>query len=136
MNAHKKYRLRKKNRIVGYAQETKNGINFKGKEILWYMRNKIYYDQVDEYIGVKDVLNREIYELDIVKYHLKKKAKEREGVVLWETRSNSFVVLDIQSRHYTPIFIEKLFLFRNDSLEVVSHLFNHPKLITDLGLKF
>ena len=92
-------------------------------------------DNVDEYVGVKDVLKRDIYELDIVKYRIDSFIEEREGIVLWETLSQNFVLLDISTKHCTPIFIEDLCIFYHSKMEVVSHLFNHPKLIHKLGLK-
>lgn len=133
MSGSKKYRLRKGNKIVGYAQETKHGLFIKGKGLLWFM-TKVNYDNIDECVGIKDKLNREVYELDMVRYKLNKGYPESEGVILWEQERKEFILFDIKNYTVIPIFIQGINIFSNDPLEVTSHLFNHPKLIKILKL--
>ena len=130
----KKYRLRKGKSIVGYASETRHGLFFKGKELLWFMSKTPKYDNVDEYVGIKDKLKRRVYEFDLVRYKLNKGAEENEAIVLWEKKLKSFVLLDINNYYVTPIFIDEFNIFQHEPVEVTSHLFNHPELMKALKL--
>lgn len=130
----RKFRLRLDSRVVGYAEETPKGMLFKGKDALWWMQGKPNYNQVDEAIDIKDNLHRDIYELDIVAYRINDNKPYRKGVVLWEQKQKKFGLYDIESKHFTHFFIEDLCLFKSDAVEIISHLFNHPKLEQELGL--
>lgn len=133
MSLSRKFRLRKERNIVGFAKETQHGLFIKGKGLLWFM-SRVNYDKVDEYIGIKDKLNRDIYEMDIVSYKINKGLPEGQGVILWESELREFVLLDINHKIVIPIFLEGFNLFHHQPLEVTSHLFNHPNLSKALKL--
>jgi len=123
-----KYRLRLNARIIGYAEETEEGLLFKGREPLWWMRGKPNYNQIDKSIGLQDKFHRDIFENDLVNYRLNAETQMRKGVVLNSPGSNSFGILDLESQHFTRIFIGEVCLFNSEKMEVYSHLFNHPEL--------
>lgn len=130
-----KYRLRWDRKIVGYAEQTPQGILFKGKEWLWFLRGKPRYNQIDECIGCKDKLNRDIYESDIVLYSINDKLNSQKGVILWETQSEQFVLYNVENNEVMPLFVNEVFLFENDKVEIVSHLFNQPDLEKKISFK-
>lgn len=123
-----KYRLRLNNRIIGYAESTKDGLLFKGREPLWWMRGKPNYNRIDKFIGIQDKFHRDIYELDLVNYRVNHEFQMRKAVVIYDKKSESFGLLDLESVHFTHLFIHDICLFQSEKMEVYSHLFNHPEL--------
>ncbi len=125
---HKKYRLRWNKEIVGFAQETAEGVLYKGKEWLWFMRGKPRYNQIDEGVGIQDRMHRDIYELDIVQYALGSIHSRGLAVVLWHEYSEEFILYDFEKKEQIPLFVKDLFLFENEKLEIISHLFNQTEI--------
>ncbi|MFA5620910.1 MAG: hypothetical protein WDA08_11450 [Weeksellaceae bacterium] len=123
-----KYRLRLNKRIIGYVEETPDGLLFKGREGLWWMRGKPNYNQIDHFVGFQDKFHRDIYENDLVNYRINNEIQMRKGVVLMNEKLNSLGILDINSKHFTNLFINGICLFQTEKLEIYSHLFNHPEL--------
>jgi len=123
-----KYRLRLNRRIIGYAEETKDGLLFRGREGLWWMRGKPNYDKVDLYVGFQDKFHRDVYENDLVNYRLNAEAQMRKGVISKNPENGVFGVLDLESKHFTRLFVNGLCLFQSEKMEIYSHLFNHPEL--------
>lgn len=123
-----KYRLRLNKRIIGYAEETQDGLLFKGREGLWWMRGKPNYNFIDRFVGFQDKFHRDIYERDLVNYRLNAADQMRKGVIFMDSHSLSFGILDLESRHFTHLFAGGLCLFTTEKMEVYSHLFNHPEL--------
>ncbi len=132
---HKKYRLRWNSEIVGYAEETSEGILYKGKEWLWWMRGKPRYNQIDEAIFLKDKMHRDIYEWDIVLFHLDSVRNPVKAIVLWQEQFSQFVLYEYENDRIFPIFVKELSLFENDKLEIVSHLFTQKELMKNLNFK-
>ena len=85
-------------------------------------------------MGILDKMNRMIYEYDIVSYKINDMRMRREGVVLWSEEKEAFGIFDVQSQHFTFFFIDDLYLFQNDKLEIVSHVFNRPTIETKFNL--
>ncbi len=123
-----KFRLRLNTRIIGYAEETADGLLFKGREGLWWMRGKPNYDKVDYFIGLQDKFHRDIYENDLVSYRLNSENQMRKGLIMRNKRDGSFGITDLESKHFTQIFVDEICLFQSEKMEVYSHLFNHPEL--------
>lgn len=123
-----KYRLRLNKRIIGYAQETSDGLLFKGREGLWWMRGRPNYNFIDRFVGFQDKYHRDIYERDMVNYRLNAEEPMRKGVILYDPRHLWFGILDLESRHFTRLFVDGLCLFTTEKMEIYSHLFNHPEL--------
>lgn len=123
-----KYRLRLNRRIIGYAEETQDGLLFRGREGLWWMRGKPNYDKVDLYVGFQDKFHRDVYENDLVNYRLNAEAQMRKGVISKNPYTSIFGVLDLESKHFTQLFVNGLCLFQSEKMEIYSHLFNHPEL--------
>ena len=128
MNLNNKYRLRLNSRIIGYAEETEDGLLFKGREPLWWMRGKPNYDQIDQFVGFQDKFHRDIYENDLVNYRLNAASQMRKGVIQINKATQNFGILDLESQHFTHLFLEEICLFHSEKMEVYSHLFNHPEL--------
>lgn len=127
----KRYRLRLQNEIIGFAHKTSHGFIFKGNSLV-PMKRKVIYDEIDEYTSLQDVNQQEIYELDIVVYSIAE--ENRCGVVLWNGSFNAFGVYDIDNFIFIPLFLCKFCLFRQERLEIVSHLFEQPELKRKIGL--
>jgi len=123
-----KYRLRLNRRIIGYAEETEDGLLFRGREGLWWMRGKPNYDKIDLYVGFQDKFHRDVYENDLVNYRLNAEAQMRKGVISKNPYTGIFGVLDLESKHFTQLFVNGLCLFQSEKMEIYSHLFNHPEL--------
>lgn len=123
-----KYRLRLNSRIIGYAEETQDGLLFKGREPLWWMRGKPNYNQIDKSTGIQDKFHRDIYENDLVNYRLNAESQMRKGAILWDENAKSFGIFDLESKHLTQLFVGEICLFISEKMEVYSHLFNHPEL--------
>lgn len=128
MKIESKYRLRLNARIIGYAEETQDGLLFKGREPLWWMRGKPNYNQIDKFVGIQDKFHRDIYENDLVNYRLNADFQMRKGIILFNENQGSFGILDVESKHFTELFLEGICLFISEKMEVYSHLFNHPDL--------
>ncbi|MXV38795.1 hypothetical protein GO491_08955 [Flavobacteriaceae bacterium Ap0902] len=124
-----KYRLRDEYTIVGYAEQTSQGMVFTGKYPKFWLKTQQKFTYIDEAIGILDRLNRMIYEYDIVSYKINHREMRREGIVLWSEEKEAFGIYDINSKHFTFFFIDDLFLFEKDKLEIVSHVFNRPELM-------
>lgn len=123
-----KYRLRLNSRIIGYAEETQDGLLFKGREPLWWMRGKPNYNQIDKFVGIQDKFHRDIYEQDLVNYRINAHEQMRKGVILTNEATDNFGILDLESQHFTHLFISGICLFQSEKMEIYSHLFNHPEL--------
>lgn len=123
-----KYRLRLNARIIGYVEETPEGLLFKGREPLWWMRGKPNYNSIDKFVGVRDKFHRDIYENDLVNYRLNAETQMRKGAVFFHEAYQVFGILDMESSHFTRLFIGEVCLFSSEKMEVYSHLFNHPEL--------
>lgn len=134
INQNNKYRLRLNARIIGYAEETVDGLLFKGREPLWWMRGKPNYNQIDKFAGVQDKFHRNIYENDLVNYRLNATSQMRKGIIVFNEKDNSFGIFDLQSKHFTNLFLGEIFLFHSEKMEIYSHLFNHPELESELDL--
>lgn len=123
-----KYRLRLNTRIIGYAEETEDGLLFKGREPFHGMRGKPNYNQIDLFTGVQDKFHRDIYENDLVNYRINSEFQMRKGIVSFDEVKKSFGITDLSSGHFTLLFLGEICLFHSEKMEVYSHLFNHPEL--------
>ena len=130
----KKYRLRDDKTIVGYAEETAEGMLFTGKYPLFWLKSNQKFTHVDQAIGIVDKLHRMIYEYDVLSYKINDSQMRREGIVLWSEEKEAFGIFDIASRHFSFFFVGNLFLFERDKVEIISHAFNRPKLMKQFGL--
>ena len=128
MKIESKYRLRLNARIIGYAEETQDGLLFKGREPLWWMRGKPNYNQIDKFVGIQDKFHRDIYENDLVNYRINAQDQMRKGVILTNEATGNLGIIDLESQHFTHLFVSGICLFQSEKMEVYSHLFNHPEL--------
>ena len=129
-----KYRLRDDKTIVGYAEETAEGMLFTGKFPLFWLKSERKFTHVDEAIGILDKLNRMIYEYDILSYKINDTQMRREGIVLWSEEKEAFGIYDIESKHFSYFFVDDLFLFEKDKVEIISHAFNRPLIMQKFNL--
>ena len=130
----KKYRLRDDKTIVGYAEETAEGMLFTGKYPLFWLKSNQKFTHVDQAIGIVDKLHRMIYEYDVLSYKINDSQMRREGIVLWSEEKEAYGIFDIASQHFSFFFVGNLFLFERDKVEIISHAFNRPKLMKQFGL--
>lgn len=122
------YRLRNKNKIEGYAKEMNGVTYFKGyNEFTWH-ETSLPFDTIDIGIGVKDKRNRRLFTNDIVLYKVSCKPFLRSGFVAYEPNKREFGIIDQQSFHFTPFYIDNFCLFDKDKLEVISHLFTKKEV--------
>ncbi len=125
MNLVKYYRLRNKNKVEGFAKEVSGRTYFKAyNEFNWH-QNPLNFDTIDIGVDVYDKRNRRLYTNDIVLYRVSTKPFVRKGFVVFESNSKQFGLIDQETYHFTPFFIDELALFEKDRLEIVSHLFTH-----------
>jgi hypothetical protein len=124
----RKYRLRDHRTIVGYAEETSEGLLFTGKYPWFWLKSDQRYTHIDFAIGILDKMNRMIYEYDILSYKISDINMRREGVVLWSEEKEAFGIFDVESKHFTFFFVGDLYLFQRDKVEIVSHVFNRPSI--------
>ncbi len=129
-----KYRLRDGKTIVGYAEQTKDGMHFTGKYPLFWLSTEQKFTHIDCAVGLLDKLHRMIYEYDIVSYKINHREMRREGIVLWSEKKKAYGIFDIETEHFTFFFVGDLFLFEKDKLEIVSHVFNRPQLEAKFNL--
>lgn len=127
-NQKNKYRLRINSTIVGYVEEVEDGLLFQGnsKEQCW--RNLKTYNKVDRFVGIQDKFHRDIYENDLVNYRLNDSKQMRKGVILQNRKNDLLGILDLESKHFTDLFVEDLCLFNAEKMEIYSHLFSFPEL--------
>lgn len=128
MKENSKYRLRLNNTIIGYAEQTDEGLLIKGYESNRRLKDSLYFNKVDKFTGIQDKFHRDVYESDLVNYRINHKDQMRKGVVLEEPATENFVILDLNSRHTTQLFVKELCLFNSEKVEIYSHIFNHPDL--------
>lgn len=124
----KKYRLRDNKTIVGYAEETSEGLQFSGKYPWYWLKSKLKYTHLDCATGILDKMNRMIFEYDILSYKITDARMRREGVVLWSEEKEAYGIFDVDTQHFSFFFIDDLYLFRKDKVEIVSHVFNRPSV--------
>jgi len=122
------YRLRNKNKVEGFAKEIDGVTYFKGyNEFSWH-ENALQFDTIDIGIDILDKRNRRLFTNDIVLYKVSKKPFLRTGFVVYESKLKEFGIVDQQSFHFTPFYVEGLCLFDHDKLEVISHLFTKKEI--------
>ncbi|OFM81732.1 hypothetical protein HMPREF2660_00500 [Weeksella sp. HMSC059D05] len=120
----KYYRLRKKNRVMGYAKESISSVvYYKAYNDFQWSEKQMDFDTVDRDIGLKDKKHRRIYEGDIVLYYLSESFVERRGLVQINEETQQAELVDLRQGFITPINVESYNLFEHDKLEVVSHAF-------------
>ncbi len=119
------YRLRTKNKVIGYAKKIEHTIYFKAyNEFNWHT-TALDFDTLDIAVGVKDCHHRHLFLNDVVLYKLNTKPIERRGFVMFEPNQKIFGIVDCETYHFTPFFLNDIALFKQDKLEVVSHLFTN-----------
>ena len=100
----KKYRLRDNKTIVGYAEETAEGMLFTGKYPLFWLKSNQKFTHVDQAIGIVDKLHRMIYEYDVLSYKINDSQMRREGIVLWSEEKEAFgifvVIADLSMKMF------------------------------------
>jgi|SRR5690606_11159185 len=133
INQKNKYRLRLNARIIGYAEETDEGLLFKGREPMFWMRGKSNYNFIDKFVGIQDKFHRDIYENDLVNYRINAASQMRKGIILIDENEDAFGILDLESKHFTHLFLGEISLFQSEKMEIYSHLFNHPELENDFN---
>lgn len=121
------YRLRNKNKIEGFAKEIDGVTYFKAyNEFSWH-ETSLSFDTIDIGINVLDKRNRRLFTNDIVLYKVSSKPFLRTGFVAYEPNRREFGIVDQESFHFTPFYIDDLCLFDTDKLEIISHLFTRKE---------
>ena len=132
----KRYRLRIDNKTVGYAKEVYGGTRFFSKDGSWWSGREIRYNKIDEWVGLKDLNNKYIFEWDIVRFKVDPDESEfRRGAVLWEKHKRLFGIRQLDESLFIPLKIEGMDLFTTGQLNVISNLFINPDIARELGLE-
>ena len=134
-NPEKRFRLRQKERIVGYMRKVTKTMVLYSSDGFWWKGHPIEYSELDEFTGLRDQNNTYVYEWDILNYKLDPDGEYRKGVVLWEGREKVFGIKDIEEGHFIPLFMADIALFNPRQLKVFSYLFLNPDLRESLGVK-
>lgn len=107
---------------------------FFSRDQFWWNGQGIPYDRMDESTGMRDINNRQIFEMDIVEYSMGE-GRHRQGVVLWSRVQKSFILRDLHHPGLSvPLMVEDLELFEPQDLKFKSFLFIHPELMAELGV--
>lgn len=130
-----RYRLRKGDQIVGYMRQFDGSSVFFSRDRFWWSGRRIDYEQIDEWTGYRDKNRSPIFEWDILRFKVDPDGEYEDGVVLWESNTNRFVIRHIQKSLHFPFETDGLQLFDQRQLEVYSYLFINPDLIDELGLQ-
>lgn len=132
----KKYRLRNTDTIVGYMRKVNEGSYFFSKDSFWWSGRKLQYQQVDEWTGFYDKNRKMIFELDIINYKVDPDdSTYRQGAILWNHKSEKFVICDLEHEAYFPLLLDgNIELFNSRQLEVYSYLFINPQLMEHFGI--
>ena len=120
----KSYRLRKGNRVIGYAKENEDGLLYKAYNDFHWHDEQLDFDQIDESIGLKDKRHRTIFEGDVVLYLSNNTNGWRRGWIDFDQKNQPQIV-DEKQHFITPLNVENYSLFEHEKLEVVSHRFSH-----------
>ncbi len=129
-----RYRLRKRDQVVGYMRKVGRQSYFYSKDAFWWTGRSINYDEIDEWTGLYDKNRTPIYEWDIVHFKIDPDGEYCTGVVLWQANKERFVIRKADEDLYFPLFLDDLQLFDQRQLEVFTYLFLNPDLKRYLGL--
>ncbi len=130
-----RFRLRNKEKIVGYLRKVSDSMVLYSRDSFWWTGRKIVYDEIDEWIGLKDKNGRYIYEWDILYYKIDPGGGYHKGAVLWEAREEIFGIRDIEEDIFIPLAVNGVKMFNERQLQVFSHLFINPDLMKKLGVE-
>lgn len=131
----KRFRLRQGDQVVGYMRQLSPRMILYSKDGFWWRGEKPEYNQVDEYIGLRDRNNQAIYEWDIVDFKYDPEGTYKKGVILWEGRQKAFGIKDLEGGSFIPLFVDGIALFQSFDLKVYSHLYLNPELKVSLGVR-
>lgn len=134
MTDEKRYRLRIDSQIVGYKRVLNENYEFYSRNGLWWTGHPLYYKQIDEFCGLRDINNQLLYELDIVEYKIDIEAPGRKGVILWNRKDKEFCIKDLEDTGYFPVEVNGVQIFSPKSLKFHSFLFINPDIMEALGI--
>lgn len=132
----KRYRLRIGKKIVGYVREVFGGVRLFSKDGSWWSGKEIRFNNIDEWVGLKDRNNKYIFEWDIVRFKIDPDEEEyRRGAVLWQKNKKRFGIRQLDDELFIPLQIEEMKLFKSGQIKVISNLFINPDIAEELGLE-
>ncbi|QNR24441.1 hypothetical protein [Croceimicrobium hydrocarbonivorans] len=134
-NPERRFRLRQDHEIVGYMRKLSERMVLFSKDGFWWRGYKPEYNEVDEFIGIRDCNNRYIYEWDILYFKVDPDGPYEEGVILWEGNQQVFGIKAIRHDSFFPLELEGISLFNPRELRVFSHLWLNPELKRQLGVQ-
>ncbi len=131
----RRFRLRIGKQVVGYMRKISQRTVFYSKDAFWWSGQKIPYDEIDEWTGLKDKNGQYIYEWDILYYKVDPDAPYVRGVILWEGKEELFGVKGLDEDIFIPLFMQGISMFNERQLEVFSYLFLNPAIKKKLGVR-
>lgn len=131
-----RFRIRSGDKVVGYMRKPSPDASiFYSRDSFWWSGRKIEYDEIDEWVGLKDKNGRLIYEWDILYYKLDPDAPNSRGVILWEANKEIFGIRDIEQNVFIPLQVSGVDMFNPREMQVFSYLFLNPELKKELGIE-
>jgi len=134
-NPERRFRLRIDAEIVGYMRRLSKRMVLYSSDGLWWRGQKLDYNTVDEYTGIRDRNNQFIYEWDILEFKIDPDGDYEKGVILWEGGEKVFGIKSIEHGSFIPLFVNGIAMFNPRELKVFSHLFLNPELKEQLGVR-
>lgn len=134
-NPEKRFRLRQGEKITGYMRKVSDVMVMYSADGFWWTGRPIAYDELDEWVGLRDKNNRHIYEWDLLHFKLDPDDAYSLGALLWEANSQQFGIKGIKEEVFVPLEVNGVPMFNPRQLEVYSYLFINPQLKEKLGVQ-
>ncbi len=110
-------RYRNANIIIGYRKKEKQGYYSYSKDLFWWSQNELNGEIYDEYSGIKDKNNRELFTNDIIE--LSRSKDEKEEFIIKVDETNLYYIESIESNKSYQLFAGDLCLFNKTDIQFI-----------------
>lgn len=95
--AYSLFRLRKRDRIVGYMRYVSPTMHYYSTDLLWWAGEAIAYEHKDAYSTVKDKNSQYIFEWDLIKMTHKTSGEGMDALVVHSPFTSDYVAVQCES---------------------------------------